>query len=318
MLRLNEYIKRGLYVAGKCLAAGWRPSFHDKQFIFHPVANFTDYCRYSQFMQHEYIFRGICEKSLVNDSNIIGLPGRCYVCNSSSSFQFSQPKESLNESSSINWREELFCLGCGLNNRMRAAIHIIEVLGLATNKSDKIYVTEQVTSFFQTISKRYSNVVGSEFLYDEIPFGTFTDNGIRNESLTNLSFANESFALIVSLDVLEHMSDYKAALSECCRCLTTEGALFFSVPFTNHQQTVVRAVQGADAQIQHLLPPEYHGDPMSEKGCLCFNHFGWDLVDAVLAAGFSDVKALFYWSREFGYVGCNEQIYFLATKGKSK
>ena len=49
--------------------------------------------------------------------------------------------------------------------------------------------------------------------------------------------------------------------------------------------------------ISHLLPPEYHADP------LCFYHFGWDLLDALRSLGFRDTLALIYWTGELGYLG---------------
>jgi hypothetical protein len=45
----------------------------------------------------------------------------------------------------INWREWLICPVTGLNNRMRAAIHLADSeIGLLPGES--IYITEQVTS----------------------------------------------------------------------------------------------------------------------------------------------------------------------------
>ena len=46
-----------------------------------------------------------------------------------------------------------------------------------------------------------------------------------------------------------------------------------------------------DGRIEHLQPPEYHGDPLG-GGVLCFHHFGWDLLEALREAGFTDAEAL--------------------------
>ncbi|HNR14925.1 MAG TPA: hypothetical protein PKM59_16585 [Thermodesulfobacteriota bacterium] len=59
-----------------------------------------------------------------------------------------------------------------------------------------------------------------------------------------------------------------------------------------------------DGQIQHLLPPEYHGDPINpEGGVLCFQTFGWDLLDTLREIGFESVQGLDYWSAEQGHLG---------------
>ena len=52
-----------------------------------------------------------------------------------------------------------------------------------------------------------------------------------------------------------------------------------------------------DGTIEHLHPPEYHGDPLDPGGCLCFHHFGWDLLDLLRDAGFRSVTAYSVWSR---------------------
>src|SRR5690606_12010607 len=102
--------------------------------------------------------------------------------------------------------------------------------------------------------------------------------------------------------------------AECCRSLKPGGRLVFSVPFIrNAERNVVRATLAADGEITHLLPPEYHGDPLSDAGCLCFYHFGWEMLDELRAAGFAKACALVYWSRELGYLG-GEQLLFVATK----
>jgi hypothetical protein len=68
-----------------------------------------------------------------------------------------------------------------------------------------------------------------------------------------------------------------------------------------------------DKTVEHLLPPEYHDDPLSGAGCLCFQTFGWEMLDQVKQAGFTKVWALLYYSIDFGYLG-DEQIQFLAEK----
>jgi hypothetical protein len=51
------------------------------------------------------------------------------------------------------------------------------------------------------------------------------------------------------------------------------------------------------------MEPEYHGDPTQSSGCLCYYHFGWDLIDAMRAMGFRDVTILLGWSLENAHWG---------------
>jgi hypothetical protein len=78
-------------------------------------------------------------------------------------------------------------------------------------------------------------------------------------------------------------------------------------------KTLVRARVLAGGEIEHLLEPEYHGDPLSEDGCLCYQHFGWDMLDDLRAAGFASVWACVYWSPRCAYLG-GEQIQFVAVR----
>jgi hypothetical protein len=55
--------------------------------------------------------------------------------------------------------------------------------------------------------------------------------------------------------------------------------------------------------VQHILPPEFHGNPVSNEGSLCFQNFGWDLLDALRHAGFKQPKANMYWGPWAGHIG---------------
>jgi len=76
---------------------------------------------------------------------------------------------------------------------------------------------------------------------------------------------------------------------------------------------VVRARLDSDGGVEHLLEAQYHGDPVSTAGCLCFQDFGWDLLDRMRQIGFRNVGMLLYWSAEYGYYGV-EQMMLTAEK----
>lgn len=210
----------------------------------------------------------------------------------------------------VNWRERLVCPVTGLNNRMRACIHLFD-MEMEAYADSRIYLTEQVTPVYQVFRQRHGGVVGSEYLGDSVRRGAARADGIRNEDLCALSFADASFDAIVSLDVLEHIPDYRQALRECHRCLRPGGRLMWSVPFLPHAQaSVLRATVDAAGAITHHLAPEYHGDPLGGNGALCYTHFGWDMLDHAKAAGFQEAYAMAYHSREFGYLGDSALMFF--------
>jgi hypothetical protein len=117
----------------------------------------------------------------------------------------------------------------------------------------------------------------------------------------------------MSFDCFEHFPDFEVAFKECARVLKKGGRMLWTVPFvvSNESNTIRAKIEGG--AIQHILPPEYHGDPVNTEGCLCFTHFGWEMLEQVSANGFSDAYAIPYGSREFGYLGAG-QIVFVAVK----
>ncbi len=215
-------------------------------------------------------------------------------------------------SNKVNWRERVSCPETYFNNRMRATFHLFDI-EMEPYSDSEIYITEQITPIYTYFKNKYHKTVGSEFLGERCPFGSSDKNGIRNETITALSFPDQSFDILISLDVLEHVPDYKLAFQECARVLRNGGKMMWSVPFAaGSGKNIVRAKIEND-EIVHILPPEYHGDPLSSDGVLCFQHFGWEMLDQMREAGFKDAYALCYSSTEFGYLG-GEQFMFIAIK----
>lgn len=201
-----------------------------------------------------------------------------------------------------NWRETLRCSQSQLINRSRAAVTLLRrVCGL--DASSRVYVTEQTTPMYRWMTANYPRTVGSEFVDPSLASGTRVD-GVRHEDLTRLSFADASIDLLASFDVLEHVPDYEAALREIARVVRPGGHVLMTFPFTGQDATIVRARLGATGEVEHLLPPEFHGDPVRpEGGILCFYHFGFDILDGLRQAGFRDASVRWYWSSARGNLG---------------
>lgn len=250
----------------------------------------------------------------MNGRESFPVPGYCYACQRPSVFSVDfQDAYEVDGVLTPNWRERLICSHCGLNNRIRAAVQIFDV-ECKPQATDSIYITEQTTPLFAWLRNRYQNLVASEYLRDWVEPGTSNAQGVRNEDLTNLTFSGRSFNYVLSFDVLEHIPDYRAAFSEIFRCLCPGGALLFSVPFRlDSPHNIVRARVDGNGDTTLLMPPEYHGDPISGQGCLCYYHFGWQLLDELRDIGFAKVYAMAYWSRDLGYLG-RQQCLFYARK----
>jgi SAM-dependent methyltransferase len=200
-----------------------------------------------------------------------------------------------------NWRERLECVHCHLSSRMRAAFGLLMRSAAA---SDPIYMMEQATPLFVAAHNLFPNAVGSEYLQDGTRRGELNATGIRAEDVTRLSFADNTFAAIASYDVLEHVPDYRAVLSEVFRCLAPGGTFYLTAPFELHSRSnSTRARIDAAGLVEHLETPIYHGDPLSKEGILCYYHFGWALLDDMASVGFHEPGLEFYWSVMLGHLG---------------
>lgn len=212
----------------------------------------------------------------------------------------------VNPEGSVNpaWTEIGCCHECGLVSRMRA---LFDLLRSVDDSARSVYVAERVTASYPLFERLYPEVVGSEFLGDDHERGRNYAHAsgvdVRHEDMTALTFADDEFDLVVTQDVFEHIPDFDAAFEECRRVLRPGGRLVFTVPFfANQPTTEIRATVDDAGNVEHLLAPEIHGNPIGE-GSLCFQHFGWDLLDAVRNAGFGEARANLYWGPWAGHLG---------------
>jgi len=191
--------------------------------------------------------------------------------------------------------EGLGCSSCGLNMRLR---YIFSKIRELYRLGHKVYISEEVTRFHAILKDQIPGLVGSE--YD--PASELKN--VRHEDSTCLSFADDSFDLVLSNDVFEHVFDYRAAFREAYRVLKPGGQFLFHIPFhVERDETTVRAVLYENGEIQNLEPPVYHGNPISEQGALLINDFGWDILDDVSGCGFQDVHIKMRRDYEKGYLG---------------
>jgi SAM-dependent methyltransferase len=308
MIRIREAAMRLLSWTGARTKTGprldglWRTSFsslEESRSFF--AANNEEICERRQFEQRLEQSLGALEEGV--------FVGQCWVCSRKQAFLYDRKYSNGNR---VNWRERLVCPHCGLNNRLRLCVQLIERMA---SKEASVYLTEQVTPLAACLKRRYRELSMSEFLGNGIASGTINAKGVRHEDITSLSYLDRSFDNVLSFDVLEHVPDYRSALAEFARVLKDGGSLILSAPFgVLTEKNLVRARIASDGQVEHLLPPEYHGDPVDPQGgILCYYHFGWELLEDMKAAGFKEARVEVYWSREYAHIG-DEQLVIIATK----
>ena len=241
------------------------------------------------------------QKHLLGSLKASKVAGYCAVCERETEFEIHDAS-----SGAPNWRETMACAHCGLINRWRASLHLYRMLGSLIPEGP-VYITEQTTAVYAWLAERLPGLIGSEFVSSGAKSGATVDwNGrqLRHEDVTQLSMASGSLAALLTFDVLEHVPGYRRALAEFARVLMPGGMMLFTAPFLfEKQDTVVRAEIDSDGSLVHRLPEIYHGDPLSKKGVLCFQEFGWDLLDDLISAGFSRCEIISCWAPDAGYYG---------------
>jgi SAM-dependent methyltransferase len=186
-------------------------------------------------------------------------------------------------SAKYEWlRDHYLCSDCGSIPRERALMHVIQERypkwrdlriheSSPGNRGASVKLREQCKHY---VASQYDPVLG---------FGnTHPKNGYRSEDLEKQTFPEESFDIVVTQDVMEHIFDAEAAFKDIHRTLKLGGAHIFTTPLINkNNPTQQWAKRLPDGSIVHLHPPEYHGNPMSNEGSLVTWHWGFDIVDYI-------------------------------------
>jgi len=100
----------------------------------------------------------------------------------------------------------------------------------------------------------------------------------------NLSFANDSFDLVISSDIFEHVRKPYAGFSEIHRVLKEGGMHIFSIPFRPTLPKTTYPVDTSGSQDVFLEPPRYHGSQATGQS-LVYTDFGADIFDELAEMG---------------------------------
>lgn len=112
-------------------------------------------------------------------------------------------------------------------------------------------------------------------------------DGIVCQDLMVLTFKNESFDLLITSDIFEHVRRPYEAFREIHRVLKHGGRHIFTVPvLLPMPRATVRRVDTSGIEDRHIEPPHFHGDGRGGKS-LVYTDFGGDLLDELRKIGFS-------------------------------
>jgi SAM-dependent methyltransferase len=208
----------------------------------------------------------------------------CYVCGKTSQF-ISDTDFSLREAK---------CIHCGSSQRNSDVAKIIINTfprndDISLSQADKylkhlgIYEA-QASGPIHHCLKDLPHYICSEY-FDDIQNGEKNKEGILCENLQDLSFPDETFDLVITQDVMEHVDCPEKAFSEINRVLKLGGYHIFTIPYHESKPTLRRIVIEQGERI-HKYPQVYHGDPLREQGALVFTDFGSDMNTMIENRGF--------------------------------
>jgi hypothetical protein len=194
--------------------------------------------------------------------------GRCLACDHPTLFVETGPWLAVHYRcvrchSVPRWRAIIYVLDTKFPDWRNLAMHECGAGGPATRK-------------FRRESTGFSS---SCYLVPEVLRGDVVGN-VSCQDIEDLTFADESFDLVITQDVLEHVLRPDRALAEIARVLRPGGSHVFTVPMYHGRRTLVRAVP-SDSGIEHLLPPDYHGGPKNPGRSLVIREWGDDFVEFV-------------------------------------
>ncbi len=196
----------------------------------------------------------------------------------------------------VNFRETGRCVSCGSINRHR---QIALVLGACfehdrryrrfSSNNLKIYNLEANGAMHRTLVRNKGTELycASEFLGKDRRCGEIYD-GVRHEDAHKLSFPDETFDLVISSEVWEHLHSPYVAHAEVFRVLKSGGRHVFTAPFyQTHVLDETRAVMTEEGGgINYLLDPIYHLDPLDPNGVLVYTIFSLETLVKLSQIGF--------------------------------
>jgi SAM-dependent methyltransferase len=201
------------------------------------------------------------------------------------------------------FRDNLYCLSCegGSIPRERALMLTMKSVVPNWHKLDIHESSPCPRGVSLRLQRECAGHVATQF-FPGVPRGT-SRSGVRCEDLERQTFEDACFDLVVTQDVMEHLFDPAAAYREIWRTLRPGGFHIHTTPiFKDKVSTVRRAERLDDGSIRHLLPAQYHANPIDDNGSLVTFEYGYDLPDLIAKWTTFDVEVRRFNDRRHGIV----------------
>lgn len=219
--------------------------------------------------------------------------GFCPICSQSTEFVASD-----------TWfRDFLLCTSCDTGSLPRERALMLAITQMVPHWAT-LDIHESSPSHrgvSQLLATEASGYIPTHFWPDVTPGDR--RHGTRCENLEAQTFEADSFDLVLSQDVMEHVWNPEKAYREVYRTLRPGGLYIHTTPIYKHMAETVQAARlEPSGEITHLMEPEYHGNPINGDGSLVTYRFGYDLGDLIARWTRFDVEIRRYNHRTFGIV----------------
>ena len=206
------------------------------------------------------------------------------------------------------FRDYLACSECGSVVRERALALVLDEV-MSNWRVARIHESSPSDrGVSRKLKENADHYIASHYFPGQ-PFGIEID-GFRNEDLERQTFDDASFDIVVSLDVMEHVFNPSAVYFEVYRTLKPGGVYLHTFPiYKNLTEGATRRAQlGLAGEVLHLVPPQYHLNPVDVQGSLVTFDYGYDITRLITEWAPFDVKISRFWDQSHGIVGEHTEV----------
>jgi SAM-dependent methyltransferase len=246
----------------------------------------AEYLEVRRGLQDTLDTRWLYEQSLATREDRLALEGTCPLCMNPAAFDSpAAGGEALADGRRVpNWREAQIC-GCalGLNSRQRAVAHFLESR-VGIGDWTRVLLLGPPERFVELLEPRVGKLIVQSRLNRSFE---------AKRPSYRLNTPDGGVHLVLAIEYLNRIPPLNEALAEIVRVLAPGGSLVFTAPF-RVEAAHTRSYVAHLPRLRGALPADFGAE---------VHELGWDILEALKAAGFAHAAAHLYWSEELGYLG---------------
>lgn len=193
--------------------------------------------------------------------------GYCQIC-----------EKQVNFESKNKWfRDHYLCPFCKSKPRERALLYMLEKI----HPEYRNLIIHESSPCFRATSLKLKKIC-KNYTYSYYIEGTQSGDYLQSykctcQDLRKTTFGNNTFDIMITQDVMEHVFELEKIFEEIARILKVGGSHIFTTPMINKNKTTIKRAELLNGKVIYLLPPNYHGSPVDKSGSLVTYDFRYDI-----------------------------------------